>query len=229
MFKTIVGAIRFVSAKPLMAAGLAACLSLSGAARADFNLSTGIDVTGNIDNNWTVTSPDVVLGSDELRTLDAGFPVPPWMPNTSASQWLVPVSTGQLNASPGTYLYTRDFTVSEADAGASLFGKYLSDNQALSITLQLGADTPISLTPLNLVQSSFKTWTNLDPVVLQAGTYHLTFEILNDMNQAGNPTGFRFEGGYTSAVPEPASLAMGALSTLALGGLSWKRRGARRG
>jgi hypothetical protein len=232
MFKAIVGAFRFVSVKPIMAAGLAACLSLSGgAARADLNLSTGIDVTGNIDNIWHVTSSDVVLGSNQLQTLSPGYPSPPWVADDGSSKWLVPVSTGQDDAPVGTYYYTASFTVTAADAlaGAIVQGRYLSDNAATSIILQRGADTPINLLPLNNTSDSFYTWTTLnnsDP--LAAGSYTLTFAVHNDNDGGMNPTGFRFDGGVTS-VPEPGSLVLGALSTLALGGLSWKRRAARQG
>jgi hypothetical protein len=237
MIKYLIGAIRLVPVKSFMAAGLAACLSLSGSAEAGVvDLSTGVQThveSGrDVDNIWTVASTNVTLSTNKLETLLPGFPANVWAPDTAASKWLVPVAFGQQTAPTGDYAYSTNFNVTAADvvAGAVLSGRYLSDNSTTDIILQRGADTPIHLTPLNGVGSgTYKTWTTLNGVGLQEGAYSLTFLVHNDRAETGNPTGFRFEGGYTGAVPEPASLVMGALSTLALGGLSWKRRAGRQG
>jgi len=234
MFNAFNRMVRVLPVKSLAAAGLAACLALCGSADgATISLSTGLNTTvvgpDNVDNIWRVNlSPN-----DDLRTLNPGFPALPgvWTPDTGASKWLVPVAYGQDTAPPNTnFQYSTTFTVTAADitAGATLDGRYLSDDQAQSITLSGAAAA--NLSPLNSYGSSFNTWTNLSSYVFTtAGTYTLTFDIHNGPGESFNPTGFRFEGGYTSAVPEPASLVMGALSTLALGGLSWKRRVARLG
>jgi hypothetical protein len=236
MIKSLIGAIRLAPVKSLMAFGLAACMSLSGSANAaSVDISTGIhthtESGRQIDNIWTVN----VAGDSRLETLLPGFPVPPYIPDSAASKWLVPALYGQQNAPGNTdYEYSTKFTISADDiaAGATLTGRYLSDNAATGITLTVGMTT-IALSPLNPPpppDHSFTAWTTLNPYAFTtAGEYTLTFTVHNNFGPAGNPTGFRFEGNYTAAVPEPASLVMGALSTLALGGLSWKRRVARHG
>jgi len=236
MIKSLIGVVRFAPMKSLMVAGLAACLSLSGSVKAaSVDISTGIQTHNesgrDVDNIWSVN----VAGNSKLETLLPGFPVPPWVADSAASKWLVPVAYGQSNA-PGNmnYEYSTTFTITAADiaAGATLSGRYLSDNAAEGIALHLGATT-IALSPLNPApppDKSFTQWTTLTSYSFEtAGTYTLTFDVHNNPGAGANPTGFRFEGNYTSAVPEPASLVMGALSTLALGGLSWKRRVARLG
>lgn len=233
MIKSLICAVRVHSVKVLLAASLVAGTSLiSGTAKADvMNLSTGINVTGNIDNLWTVSGSGVT--NSQLETLSPGFPSPPWVADDSNSRWLVPVQFGQSNAPPASnpaidYDYQTTFNLSSADLlVAKLSGRWLSDNNTVQIYLNGNLITPGS----NSVSNSYTTWTSLtgDGVgFFQTGANVLEFHVLNQPQEYNNPTGFRFEGGVTTAVPEPASLIMSAVSTLMLGGLSWKRRLARR-
>ncbi|WP_076345771.1 hypothetical protein [Paludisphaera borealis] len=220
--------------KVLLAASLVAGTSLlSGTAKADFtNLSTGASLTGNIDNNWTVVFPGQT--NNQLETIAPGFPSPPWLSDapSDASHWLVPVQYGQYNAPPSSgspidYVYTTSFTLNADQlASASLSGQWASDNNTVSIKLNGGASLGS-----NSAANSYTTWSSLTTTTtgFVLGLNTLEFHVANLPSGGNNPTGFRFEGGVTSAaVPEPASLVMSAVSTLMLGGLSWKRRLARR-
>jgi hypothetical protein len=223
--------VRRGSVKTLLVAGLVACMSLVvGTAKAG-NLSTGINVTGNIDNLWTVSGPGVT--DNRLETLSPGFPSPPWLADDANSRWLVPVQFGQGNAPPTTnppidYDYKTTFNLSSADLlVAKLSGQWLSDNNTVHIYLNGNAIAP----GVNSASSSFTTWTSLTgdgTGFFNLGANTLEFIVTNTVQEINNPTGFRFDGNVTTAVPEPASLIMSAVSTLMLGGFSWKRRLARR-
>jgi hypothetical protein len=221
------------SGHTLLVAGLVACMSLAaGTVKADINLSTGINVISQVDQIWHLTSP--ALDSMDLKTLDQGFPGDVWVADSADSKWLVPVYYGQLNAPPSgsepliDYVYTTTFELTAADlAVAKLSGRWLSDNNTISILLNGASIAPGS----NSVANSYTAWTDLTgdgSGSFVVGTNTLSFHVYNQPQDSGNPTGFRFEGGVATAVPEPASLVMGALSTVALGGFSWKRRLARR-
>lgn len=227
MLKFVISMVRTHSLKALLVASLVAGSSMvSGAAKAaSIDLSTGVDVVGNIDQRWTVAYPGQTLSTVEI--VQPGFPIPPWLANSSTSGWVVPTDTGQSNAPQNTdFVFSTTFNLAnqtERDS-AALSGRWLSDNNTLSITLNGNAIAPGVNGPTN----TYTAWTSLtgngsgDFVI---GDNHLVFTVHNGGGSNRNPTGFRFEGGVTvGSVPEPASLVLSAASVLMLGGFSWKRR-----
>lgn len=211
------------SVKALMATSLAVGMSMaSGAANAStIDLSTGGSAT------WTVSYPGFPNQSTVVVP-NGSFPIPPWVSNDSASSWIAPSAFGGGNAPANVnFVYTTTFNLT--DPASLLTGRFLSDNETVSITLNGHPIAPGGNSPA----TSFTQWTSLAPNAglgdFVVGANTLTFTVFNGAGDSRNPTGFRFEGGVqVGVVPEPSSLVLSAIGALMLGRLSWKRRIARR-
>ena len=199
MLKFVISMVRTHSLKALLVASLVAGSSMvSGAAKAaSIDLSTGVDVVGNIDQRWTVAYPGQTLSTVEI--VQPGFPIPPWLANSSTSGWVVPTDTGQSNAPQNTdFVFSTTFNLAnqtERDS-AALSGRWLSDNNTLSITLNGNAIAPGVNGPTN----TYTAWTSLtgngsgDFVI---GDNHLVFTVHN----GGGATATRPASGSRGASP----------------------------
>jgi len=98
---------------------------------------------GQIDPHYTLTSrPDAVPTPDTTKVLTSagGFPIPPWLGDTTTSRWLVPgTSDDDGNAPLGNYTFQTTFTL-PAFSSASITGQWALDNSGISIAIN---GTPI--------------------------------------------------------------------------------------
>lgn len=194
-------------------------------------LNTGVDATGNplslgsLDASYQlVSSPDPQTPGPNLYVINAAggpasFPFGGlWMPNNSASQWLVPYANGVVSLSTasagGLYTFRTTFDLTGFDlSSASIAGQWAADNVGRDILLNgqsIGAATP------NPGFSGFAPFSIGSGFVNGVNT--LDFVVFNSSQASGNPTGLRVEGAITaeaaSPIPEPSSMALVAISLL---------------
>ena len=214
---------RSCSVKAIVVACLAAATSMvSGTSQAaSINLSTGGSAVWTVDYQALTNQSTVVVPN-------GNFPIGPWVANDASSSWIAPSAFGPQTAPENTdFVYTTTFNLT--DAASLLTGRWLSDNNTVSITLN---GQPV-LPGTNSVATSFTQWTSLSPNAglgaFVVGLNKLVFTVHNGAGRSDNPTGFRFEGAVlVGAVPEPSSLVLSAIGALLLGRISWKRRLAHR-
>jgi len=170
------------------------------------------------------SSPYTSTPTPLVRTSAGGFPIPPWIPDSSVSAWTVPnfdvAGRGLLNHLPGIYKWKLSFDLTGLVAStASITGKWAADNGLGSTILLNGLDT---VNPA----SGFKGFT---PFTIssgfQSGTNTLAFIVVNGSGATGNPTGLRVEMDGTAApVPEPTTaLLMGIGIVGLIGGAARKK------
>ena len=153
-----------------------------------------------------------------------GYPIGPWMANSSTSQWIEPVSGTSSTHLVGLYDYQTTFDLTGFNP------------QTASITLRVAVDNNLTDILVNnhstgFAYSGFTSFSNSVTIntasFFQAGVNTLTFRTSNDSNgttaNLQNPTGLRVEiqgasAAKNSPVPEPASILMlaGALAPAAL-------------
>lgn len=220
----------------IAAAGLS-MISPEAARAGLYSLNTGISTTPTggpdlaVDNLWKVSYS---LGSPVIDTTkvvgqnQGAFPFGYWMDNTAESKWLTPSSFDRNNAPPPsgqplTFAYYTTFNLSrDAAAVATLSGRWSSDNDTVLVKLNnttiYSGDTGYE---------PFRYWTSLGTVgagSFQAGLNTLVFDVLNQPQGSGNPTGFRFEGAVSDLllnggviVPEPSTLLAGLVGAALFG------------
>jgi hypothetical protein len=175
--------------------------------------SSALAPVGTIDGNFTLVScpagaPCVSNGKggfDAFVTLTGGFPIPPWVANTSSAQWIGPASGGH----EVTYDYRETFDLTGFNVSTvAMSGAFATDNagffQLNGVTVGPTSPTFNALTAFS-INSGFV-----------AGLNTLDFLVTNAPGGSGNPTGLFVEASgtgtpTTSAVPEPGSFAFFAL------------------
>ena len=186
------------------------CLGLALSAQAALvNLSTGV-------GNWTVqqilpageaTAP--IPAVDAYNPPPGTFPIvnPYWLPNDLDSQWVTTSRSGEIDISPldynRTYVYSLNFTLGSMERYTL---RWMSDNTS-SMMLD---STPLGSTGS---VSEFNIWAGTQTLTLGPGSYTLALTVINQGDNTGgpNPTGARVE---FMPVPEPATIAAGALLLL---------------
>ena len=174
-----------------------------------FDLSTGYDqeagltiAEGALDDDYRVLDP-FDFESDPIVLVSDGFPIPPWLPNSETSGWLVPNADPDANAPPGLYTYTISFELEgEVDAETvTLIGRWATDNS--------GIDVVVNGTPTGLTGGGFTAWTEF-PENAGLGLFvdgENTVEFLVDNAPPNdNPTGLRVEAFVGVPVPEERNL-----------------------
>jgi hypothetical protein len=182
--------------------------------------STGVSVTGGIDDNYQITSgptsTPVVPGSGSapayLTTNFGGG----WVADNAASSWISPAANA--NQDFGNYFYTYQTTFSLAGLDPS--------TAQLSGTLAADDDVTVYLNGQKVL-NSFGTWTSFASFSINqdfvAGTNVLDFVIDND---GSGPSGLdvAITGTATSATPEPATCSLVAGASLLGLGLLRRRK-----
>lgn len=214
---------------------VAAALTLgAGSAKASI-YDTGVDVNGSgVDQRWTFAYSGSDSGGsapDAYQALvTATFPFDYWSAPIGASQWIKPTS-GNTGTSfdptvDGFYTYKQTFTW----GGGTLAGSFLADNSVVDIHIEQGSTTVASLYNSTTGLGGFATSTGFG-TGLAAGTYSIFFEVRNDHQGSGNPSGldvaFDNHSGAGPAAPEPSTWAMMIFGFLGVGFMSYRRRTAK--
>ena len=171
---------------------------------------TGVDASGVSLPDGTIGDPHYTLvtvpaGSTtdiRVRTSAGGFPIPPYIGDSSTSAWIGPNNDGAVDGPTGAYDYRTTFTSPTAGL-ATIKGLWATDNEGLNILIN---GVPTGNT--NSVQfTSYTSFTAAGSVT--AGINTLDFIVNND----GGPTALRVDSISGSVVPEPASIISVSLAT----------------
>jgi PEP-CTERM motif len=203
----------------------AAGLTLAGVAQGEVvNLNifnTGVDATtgisqpqGSTDSHYTVvSSPAGVV--PVVQTSVEGFPIPPWIGDSTTSAWIGPAGT----APAGDYTYQTTFDLTGLDpATAILSGQWATDNAGVLVLN--GVSTGFT-SPFGVAEGSysFEVWHQFTiNSGFVDGVNTLDF-VVNNADVAGlNPTGLRVEISGTAdvATPEPGTFGMFGLGSTAV-------------
>jgi hypothetical protein len=203
----------------------AAGLTLAGVAQGEVvNLNifnTGVDATtgisqpqGSTDSHYTVvSSPAGVV--PVVQTSVEGFPIPPWIGDSTTSAWIGPAGT----APADDYTYQTTFDLTGLDpATAILSGQWATDNAGVLVLN--GVSTGFT-SPFGVAEGSysFEVWHQF---TINSGFVDgvNTLELVdNNADVAGlNPTGLRVEISGTAdvATPEPGTFGMFGLGSTAV-------------
>jgi hypothetical protein len=194
--------------------------------------NTGVDDSGNVlpdlapDTHWSIVSSPIGPDTTLARDSSGGFPVAPvgpWLGDDSSSRWLIPANTDSAGDAPvGVFDFQTTFSLNGFIPNtAAITGRYSSDNEAIDVLVN-GVSTGINNGTAGNDQMQYQFWWNLPTIsgLFQSGTNTIDFLVNND----GGPTGFRAELiGSATAVPEPSSLAMGAMGAIGLFVLTRRR------
>lgn len=170
--------------------------------------ATGVDpsgaplAAGATDPHWTlVVSPDPSATGPAAFVVQDGFPIPPWLANSSQSRWIAPRSDAGAGNSPGDYVYRLSFSLADFDpATAVVTGRWSSDNG--------GVDIRLNGVPLGIAfDGNFAQFSA--PFEIRGGfvdgTNTLEF-VVNNAGDGANPTGFRAElSGTADRPPAPGT------------------------
>ena len=184
--------------------------------------NTGVDGSGApladnaIDSHWTLSGVGAAAGQGPdaiVATLAGGFPIGPWLDDNATSAWITPSEdTNGPGATDGTAIYTFSTTFTTPGSGQVTFaGVQSADNGVVGFDVDgiAGNFSPVG----------FNAWAGFDIVANVTGTSHtLSFQVHNGTGEDNpdGPIGLRVEFESADYVPEPASLALLAISGLAL-------------
>jgi tetratricopeptide (TPR) repeat protein len=129
---------------------------------------------GTADPNYTIiSSGDTSYPGPTAYVVNSGFPIPPWINNSTYSQWIAPRADAGNGNAPGSYTYRTTFNLARFDpTSAVLSGRVAADN-SVAITLNgvTGSSLPVSYDGWNYftLNSGFVSGMNtLDFVVTTA-------------------------------------------------------------
>ncbi|MCE9567335.1 MAG: RHS repeat protein [Planctomycetes bacterium] len=137
------------------------------------------------DSHYSLVSPGLMPGATRTLTAD-GFPIGPWVGNSSGSRWVVPAATdGNGDAAAGKFDYQTTFDLTGIDPSTvTISGNWAADDAA---TVYLnGVNTGVTIASPgygSLVSFSLTTG-------FRAGVNDLDFVVTN----GGGPTGLRVSG-----------------------------------
>jgi len=201
--------------------GLAMCASANAALITDL-FSTGVDASGAAllpgvaDPHYALTSQPT-SGLSATTVLADGFPIPPWVANSSTSTWIGP-GTDNAVGPGGLYTYETTFTVPALANLATVLvtGLYAVDNQAIDIVLN---GTSVGAGQLSTGYNAFTPFTISSDFVLGLNTLEFVLR-----NAGTGPTGLRVDsirGSYEeegeNTIPEPATLLLVGIAAAGLG------------
>ncbi|GAB6141429.1 hypothetical protein JCM14076_21580 [Methylosoma difficile] len=177
-----------------------------------FNTGAGITVSGTQDTNYTLTK---VAGKDagtnygySYAQVGSGFPIGPWLADSSSSHWLTPSANRSESYDPvangdGYWKWSLSFSLTGLDASTAAFtGHFAADNSAVAYLngVQIGT------------ASGFTQWYSFAATsgLFKVGLNTLDFVVKNNKQDAGNPIGLRAEflssSAQSYATPVPAAI-----------------------
>ena len=194
---------QFTSKGPVAIPGLenSGVASPEGPALADDSISPGVALTGAISGNAIVARGT------------AGFPIPPWTPDSRDSAWVTPAT--DTNGPDGDYAYSITFDLTGLNPNTvSIIGRWAVDNTGGDILLN-GQSTGNSNFVGSFVDYTPFSISSERGDVFLPGLNTLTFNVNN--GAPPGPTGVRWEflSATAIAVPEPgvAGLLLGCAPT----------------
>lgn len=184
--------------------------------------NTGVNLTGNIDNAWSIVggSSVPVFSGDAY----VNGPHPAWIPNSATSSWITPFDPFNQNIDPlvnGSYHFQTTFTVTGSTLGAFFTGQFAADNVISQILL----NGNVIYTGPGSPNSQFSSWTAFGANSnFLLGSNTLEFDLVNYAQAGGgNPAGINVQF-LTAAVPEPSTWAMMILGFLGIGFVAYRRK-----
>jgi hypothetical protein len=157
---------------------------------------------GTVDPHYTlIESDDPEYSGPEAVTINAGFPVGPWLAEGPDSRWIAPRAEQAIGNAEGNYVYRTTFDLTGLDpSGASITGRWSVDNEGVDILIN-GESTGISN------NSGFASWSEFEIFWgFISGVNTLDFVVWN-APATPNPTGLRVEmQGLVELPDEPPSI-----------------------
>jgi len=193
--------------------------------------NTGVDAGGAVVADQTVGDLNYSLISVPSGTMvvkaitsASGFPIPPYISDSSLSRWIGP-NTADLDGDPGDYIYRTTFDLTGLDpVSAVLTGRWAADDLGSDILIN-GTSTASAITGLG----SFTTFSITSGFI--AGINFLDFLVTNGPDPIGssnNPTALRVEisgsANALSVVPLPAALPLYGTGLAFMGFIVWRRK-----
>lgn len=188
--------------------------------------NTGVGTPGSPDPNYILISGTAFITAP---------PHSAWLPAPAGSQWIAPDADGFANHPVGTSVYRLTFDLTGLDPDTAVItGDFAADNFA-EIFLN-GVDTGIDTIAPDTPNGRLG-FTQLTPFSIADGFVPginiLEFVVVNDPlgpnDPTPNPTGLlvtNLQGTASGLVviPEPSSIILFGLGTIALFGFGWRRR-----
>lgn len=203
--------------------------------------STGLDASGSLlpnggtDPHWTVVSSPTIGGTPNFYNGSAkAYYITAWTPaNQAASQWITMPNGGNDGTDftppdqmvegavyefvPQDYVYQTTFTLPSDFATAEITGRWVADNDGMSMKLN-GATKPFGS-----IVDGFQTFSISDGFVPGSNTLAFDVRNLRELTEDFNPTGMQVELSGTYAVPEPGTWGLAISGLLAIAGVAGRR------
>ena len=141
---------------------------------------------------------------------------PGWVPQSSTSQWIIPVSGTTENLMSGNYVYRTTFDLTGRDPGTATLTLHVAVDDALTDILLNGASTGINRVGFSAFSSAFTITTGF-----HNGINTLDFLVTNATGAIINPTGLRVE---VTSVPEPSAVLYCGVGVAGAAIRRWGRR-----
>jgi hypothetical protein len=211
---------------------LAACAACAIASAANavpiVIFATGVDAGGIALPNGTTPDPHYTLvsvpaGSSDVtlvRSGASGFPIPPWIQDSSVSRWIKPNNEAGVTCDfctdpEGDYVYRTTFDLTGLDpAAAILTGRWATDDGGIDILIN-GIPTGILS---NAPPQPYEAWTRFRITSGFVADVNTLDFVVHNTAGFGNPTGLRVEiSGTVGEIPEPAAFVLIGAGLVALG------------